>query len=494
MRIMLAAALGAGLLALAVPGPMSPAMAQVSQAPSESLAPAAIKADFAELYATLQASHFDLYARRSKPDYDAMFKQMDAAIDRPMTRAEIAQHFQRFVAFGMIAHARIDEAGAAFRSARAADAPMFPLEVRVTDGRVFVARNASGLDAIAAGDEILSLNGEPVGRWLERASSQISADTPYMLGAMLEWDFARVVWTTLGPAPGFELKVTHAGGKPFDVKVPARSHSEMTAAAAKLPPSLDLSWEKREARMLGEGVAYLRPGPTYNVEGGEALMYDNRSFGRFIDGAFESFIAAGARDLIIDLRNNPGGDNSFSDLMVAWFADKPFRFSSRFQIKVSDATVASNQKRLLTPGNDPTGISAVMAKAFEGVAPGTVIDFPVPVAQPRAKRFGGRVYALINRHSYSNTVAIAATIQDDRFGVILGEETSDLATTFGAMERFTLPRTGVVVGYPKALIVRPNGDRAARGVTPDVAIVTPIVEAVNDPVLARALEIVRSRR
>lgn len=33
------------------------------------------------------------------------------------------------------------------------------------------------------------------------------------------------------------------------------------------------------------------------------------------------------------LRDNPGGDNSFSDRMVAWFASRPFRFSDEFSIR-----------------------------------------------------------------------------------------------------------------------------------------------------------------
>jgi C-terminal processing protease CtpA/Prc len=103
------------------------------------------------------------------------------------------------------------------------------------------------------------------------------------------------------------------------------------------------------------------------------------------------------------------------------------------------------------------------------------------------------VYLLVNRHSYSNAVMVAALAQDLGFATILGEETSDLATTYGAMEQLTLSRTGIVVGFPKALIVRPNGSRAARGVVPDVAIPTPLVESADDPVLQRALEIVRGR-
>jgi hypothetical protein len=57
------------------------------------------------------------------------------------------------------------------------------------------------------------------------------------------------------------------------------------------------------------------------------------------------------------------------------------------------------------------------------------------------------------------------------------------------MEQFTLSRTGTLVGFPKAMIVRANGDLAPRGVVPDIAIPTPIVEDRTDPVLSRALKI-----
>ena len=85
-------------------------------------------------------------------------------------------------------------------------------------------------------------------------------------------------------------------------------------------------------------------------------------------------------------------------------------------------------------------------------------------------------------------MSVAAIVQDFGFGTVLGEETADLASTLGAMEQFTLPRTGIEVGYPKARILRPNGDARPRGVVPDIAIDTPIVAGTEDVVLHRALE------
>jgi C-terminal processing protease CtpA/Prc len=218
-------------------------------------------------------------------------------------------------------------------------------------------------------------------------------------------------------------------------------------------------------------------------------MYDARAFDTFIDGAFESFIAADADTLLIDLRDNPGGDNTFSDYMIAWFADRPFGFASAFRIRVSDEAVASNAARLATAGQN--SVSRQLAGVYAAAAIGDVIEFPIPVVAPRrGARFEGRVFVLVNRRSFSNSVLTAAIVQDYQFGRVLGEPTSDLATTYGALERFTLPNSGLSVGFPKAYIVRPSGDARIQGMTPDIAITTPIIQTADDPVLQQALRII----
>jgi hypothetical protein len=176
--------------------------------------------------------------------------------------------------------------------------------------------------------------------------------------------------------------------------------------------------------------------------------------------------------------------------MVAWFADKPFRFFSHFWVRVSPQTIASNQARIAaSKGAD--AVSRHMAELYAKAPPGGVVDLDLPWAYPRqAPRFTGKVYLLVNRHSFSNTVNVAALVQDYGFGKVLGEETSDMATTYGAMEQFRLPVTGIDVGYPKAHIIRVSGEPKSRGVVPDVAIRSPIVPGDRDVVLDQALAIV----
>src|SRR5262249_1382308 len=156
-----------------------------------------------------------------------------------------------------------------------------------------------------------------------------------------------------------------------------------------------------EFKMIAPGIGYLRPGPFYNNAPNATNMWDASAFREFIDASFKKLLAANAKTLLIDLRDNPGGDNSFSDLMVAWLANKPFRFASAFKIKVSTAAIDSNAKRLAVPPQELDPISPKLAVAYAQHRIGDVIDFEIPTAQPHASaRFAGRVYLLINRYSY----------------------------------------------------------------------------------------------
>ncbi len=454
---------------------------------------AQLREDLDALYAQLKTSHYDLFARRPKAEYDALYEKMYAELDAPLTRHGAQLRFTRFVAFGRVAHARIDlpfERWAAFREA---GGKALPLYLRVDGEQLFVLRDLSGAADVTPGDHVLAIDGIPALAWLRQVGALVSADTDYMLYAQMEGLLPLLVWLTLGEIDGVELTIGAEERQTRKAWLPTRTRAELTVvAAAEAQPSIT-DMQVREAKMVENGVAYLRPGPFYDHRPEASTPWDRSAFRDFIDQAFANFLAAGATDLLIDLRDNPGGDNSFSDLMLAWIADRPFRFSPAFDIRVSGATIASNQARLDSHPADAGGASADLARLYEGREPGTHVNYAIPLVLPRkGRRFEGKVHVLVNRHTYSNAVSVAAIVEDYGFGRVLGEETSDLATTYGAMEHFSLQHTALTIGYPKAQIVRPSGKLEARGVVPSVAIARPVVEDPEDPVLMKALDAIRS--
>jgi hypothetical protein len=443
------------------------------------------------LYATLQASHYDLFARRSRAEYDALYRQTWEGLDGPAHPGALRREFQRFVAYGNVAHARIDPPMAEWEAYRASGGRAFPLYLRVVDGRVFVQDDYSGVQGIALGDEVLSVNGTPALQWMDRIRTLVSADNDYLAYTQMETQLPMLVWWHGDRTSQYDIAIAKPAGPPRALVVPARSRSEFERATAARPSGFELDWNARTWRITDDGIGYLRPGPFYDNRPDASDPWDSTAFRTFIDEAFANFIDAGAKAVLIDLRNNPGGDNSFSDPMIAWFADKPFHFSSRFDIRVSEAAIRSNAERLLTAGDSPDTTSARLAAAYADKPLGSRVQFPIPLVHPRnGTRYAKPVYLLINRHSYSNTVLVAAIAQDHGFATVLGEETADLASTYGAAEKFKLPATGFEVSFPKARILRPNGDGRARGVIPDRLIPTRMFATGADEVLLEALRIV----
>ncbi len=489
--------LGYALAALCWSGPAD-AEGQSRAGGERRFTPAEVQSDLDTLYRRLQLDAFDLYAFTSKPVLDRTFRRLRQHLsggrEGPhglgplMSKSEAEQRLQLLASAAHLGHARVEGLYAEWAEYRGAGGRAFPLNLRIAGGRVYVAKNLSGNARIRVGDEILALDGAPAGRWLARTGRHISAETPDLANSILEYDFPMYLWVEAGPKPSFRLLLRTPGHAATRTTIAAATTAEMDRNATGQPQGLDLDHPLRDARSLGDGIGYLRPGPFYNDQAKTAAdEWDVSAFKAFIDGAFRMFDREGVTKLIIDLRGNAGGDSLFSDVMVSWFADRPYQFFSSFKVRASADAIAANQERLEHDAVAAGPISRRFATLYARARPGAVLDFELPPSLPNpTEHFGGEVFMLIDRQTYSNAVAVAATVQDYRFGLVMGEPTADMATAYGAMEHFTLPVTGAVIGFPKARIIRPSGDPRSRGVTPDIAIETPIILTSDDEVLQRA--------
>ncbi|HYM85583.1 MAG TPA: hypothetical protein VET30_02495, partial [Pseudoxanthomonas sp.] len=244
-----------------------------------------VRADFDQLYAQLKASHYDLFARRSHADYDARFRQMHRQIDQPLTPLQVRLRFQRFVAFGNIAHARIDPPGAAWDVFREQGGKAFPLYLRVVGGKAYVADDFSGRNDIAQGDQVLSVDGQPAMRWLGHMREYVSADNDTMAWAQVETQLPLLAWMALGEAPAYDVVLAKPSGARKRVKLDARTRAQFEATEANRPSHFALDGNAREARLLEGGVGYLRPGPFYDNRPEAATPWDPTAFRAFIDAA-----------------------------------------------------------------------------------------------------------------------------------------------------------------------------------------------------------------
>jgi hypothetical protein len=463
----------------------------IAQAPDRTKFSAAeVKQDLAYLYETLQKSHYNLFVNTPKTEFDQALQKVNTGITDSLTKLEITRIFQSFVALSKLAHCSINfPSNLYFDSVNLNTAMLFPFTLTVVDKKAIITANFSSDSSIRAGAELVSINNQAVDAWLSGIHRFLSGETEELRNSLMELiSFPRVLWWNYGNRAEFTIGYSQEGVLKKST-VPALRASELEKQLAMQKSVFSTN---REFRILNNGIAYLHPGIFLNNESSgntsEHNTFKKNEFVSFIDSAFLAIHDAKSKDLIIDLRGNPGGDNSFSDHMIAYFATKPFWFCSEFNVKTSELT-----KRFWKDVSDPS-VSELKTEILRR-KDGEVFKVRFNKYAPRkdSLRFNGRVCVLIDRYSYSNTVAVAAIVQDYRFGTVMGEPTADVASTYGAMHSIILPITGIDVGYPKAFIVRPNGDKSLRGVSPDIKAPDDIFTE-DDEVLEQAVAYIISRR
>jgi len=427
--------------------------------------------DLAFLKGSLEETHYNLYAYTPKQEFDENYNQVKNEISKDnFNLLEVTSLFQKVISKANNGHTEIGFPGNSYGAYANAGGTLFPLEIAFEDGKSLVRKNWSNNDAIKVGAEILSINSVSMTAILSEIYPLISAERRYFKNAKLElYSFPRYYWQVYGKEDSFEVEIKSDGvTKTYVVDaVDLIQGYEMKRK--------ELINSERKLEFIGES-AYIKSG---NFGG------DEEKYQQFIDSAFTQIEERKSKNLIIDLRNNGGGDDSFSNYLVSYFSDRPFKWNSSFKLKTSKFLKEHTRKNYDTTNafwqsvlNHKNG--EVYDYEFEPYQP-----------QPKTKRFLGKVYVLVNRQSHSQATVTAAQIQDYGFASIVGEETGEYPSLYASIFQFKLPNTQIPVNVSKGKIVRVNGSTVEAGVIPDIYIKDHLLDE-EDEILEGLLQKIRS--
>lgn len=486
------------LLTLALACASTSATAQ--QAPAL-LPSAGLLADVDVLQHSYEALHPGLFRYNDAAQMRAHWLALRQSLDHDQSLADAYLAFSVFAATVRCGHtyANFFNQPKAIRAALFERDDRVPFQFRWLGSRMVVTRNLSTDATLVPGTEIVSINAVPVALLLERlmtiARADGSNDAKRRAWLEVQGDERIEAFDVFAPLffPQIDARQTlvvraPAGAGTRQVTVAALSAAQRRASGPVEPAADQSPWT---FDLTSPGIALLRM-PTW-------ALYDSRwDWRSYLQQVFETLDRDRSRALVIDLRNNEGGQD-VGDVLLAHLVDRELRLADpprtvRYR-RIPDALAP--YLKTWDPSFKDWGDSAVpiddrtyRLTRFDDDAGGDLIE-------PALPRFTGRVFVLIGPTNSSATFQFAQRVRQARVATLVGRTTGGnrRGINGGAFFFVQLPNSGIELDLP--LIARYAGDSVPdAGIEPDVPVDTTIddIRFGRDVEMAAVLALLREPR
>ena len=454
--------------------------------------PGALKSDLALVRSALEEAHPDLYRYTPKAELDQAWDRAATGLDHPMTALEFYRHVAPVLALvkdGHLGWSPSEDVTAYLDEIR-----VLPLGVRLIGKTPMVFRDLSNSGDSLAGCEITSINGVAAPKlveemWLRQMSD---GDVVSSRGRGVGAGFARQLVSVCNLQPPYEVtfhnsKSQKSETRRLDGRLPADFLS-LWRTLWPNDPEIRRERPLSELELIDEGrIARMRI-PSFGGSEEDARRRDLRGF---FANAFEQFGAKHTQALIIDVRNNGGGEDEAGQILASYLMDKPFQYYRDLTIR---ETSFKFHDYITSP--DPIPADMVGPKGDDGRF--RVIGHPnLGTKTPRQPTFGGKLFLIMNGASFSTTGEFLSIIKSKRPATFIGEESGAGFTgnNSGFEPGITLPATKLVLRIPLVgyYVDVSNEYPARRGVLPDQVVRYSIEEMIagKDKELELALSLAR---
>lgn len=448
--------------------------------------------DFRVLRQSLEEAQPGLYRQTSKGELDKAFSETEKSLDRPLDVFEFYRRLAPLIAAIRCGHTNIQLPDFFVKEQDTPRVKWFPALVKIIDGKVYVWRDLGDKNSGLGGKEILSINGVPTAQIISTMFAATGGDGNIQTSRIERiegWNFIKRLMPLTGLQPPFELNVSDSNnGRPAQVRLEGVDI-----------PTMGRNWEAwfpRDRRPPRSGDMEL-------IDGGSIAVMTVREFGGFVDDkqsrgleefyqdAFQRIADKDTKTLILDLRDNNGGDDKLGVLLLRHLIGEPFTHyeditARKTSFALGEGLIGTNRIRL--PYN--------VEKRDDGLY--HLLDYPnLGVLQPAAPTFSGKIYVLMNGGSFSTTAEVITQLHNHRRAVFIGEEDGGMydGNNSGTIAVVTLPNTKLALTLPlMSCRLSVSGDEDnSRGVRPDYPVEYSIDDylANSDKEMAVALELAR---
>ncbi|GAB2705437.1 hypothetical protein GCM10027037_34100 [Mucilaginibacter koreensis] len=180
-------------------------------------------------------------------------------------------------------------------------------------------------------------------------------------------------------------------------------------------------------------------------------------FVRFADSVFKSIHEQKLNHLIVDLRENSGGNSSQGRYLLNYITNQPYRMAAGSELRASRQFIAQMQQPSLTE------IYGDKLRRCLAVPIGDIIvshSENLDQTGEIPNKYHGNVCFLIGPNTFSSANMLAATLKDYKLATLIGEDTGEPGNDYGELCNIILPNTQFVAFTSTTLWIRPSNNKA----------------------------------
>lgn len=342
------------------------------------------------------------------------------------------------------------------------DSLFMPMLVSVSADSTIVARRSAG-GAVPSGAEVLRIGGV-------EANDMVAAMMRYASG---ERYFYRIDGVDRHFSDLLALLYPKAE---YEVAYRAAGSAEVRRATLKAVPQAELL---RLEEPKGRSERKADYSFSIDKERGVAVMHFHslsapEQMGVFADSMFAALRALAIDNLVIDVRDNGGGNSAVGDTLLRYIAPKPFKQFGKSLARVTPTTRRLGNRSLPAPG----------WHYYAGSTSGQMVK-PRTLAEGH---YDGNVFLLTSHRTFSSASSFSWAFKYFGMGTVVGEETGGMNVCYGDVLRYRLPSSGLRCQISWKRFWQYGADESGiHGTLPDVAVPqAKAMDAAMDIISARA--------
>ncbi|WP_336515586.1 S41 family peptidase [Pollutibacter soli] len=383
-----------------------------------------------------------------------------------------------------------------FYSEVASNSLLIPVDIRIIDNKIFVVSDNTKDSSVGLGNRILKINdrkaSDVIGEMKKYFSAEGSNQT--FKTKRIEQRFAFLHSIAYGESRKIRLEILSESKNKFTRNIDALPFAVIRQNRAKNQkhfPAIKSLFVQEPFLSLSVDDQNKNAVLTIKWFQNDVLESAGLMFKKFIDSAFSRINEVKVKNLIIDIRNNGGGESANAAYLYSWLSDRPFRF-----------LYAMDTNRINYGIDSIAGVRYEYVRELEKYRTrdsnaGEQRFFGLDFQHPQENNFRGNVYVLIDGLTVSAAPQFAALIKNNRRGVLIGEEAP--GTINGGSGRgysyFRLPNTGmlVMISQYRLYLTDPESNVRDQCVRPDLFVSKTIRDIIKgkDPEMDLAEKMIK---